>query len=401
MPRDAVAIRRHPGGPFDYGETEMSIGDSAQVQVDVPFVDLKGSGRRLGPAFSRELETLMEEGAFVNGRYVAAFEGDFASACGRAHCVGVASGLDALRLGLIAQGIEPGDEVIVPAMTFIATWEAVVQAGGTPLVVDVRDDDVNLDMDAATAAAGPRTRFAIPVHLYGQIVDLTGLNELATRHDLVILEDACQAHGAARDGRVAGGCGDAAAFSFYPSKNLGAMGDAGAFVTDDEGVAAKVRSLREHGQVRRYHSDRVGYTSRLDAIQALVLSHKLPLLEDENRARSDAASWYSEALTDVGDLQLPVVSEGSAPVWHLYPVRTGDPVALADFLARRGISTGHHYPQPPHLSEAFASLGYVRGSFPVAEAVARQTVSLPIYPGIDEMRQEAVVRAVRAFFIDG
>ena len=401
MPRDAVAIRRHPGGPFDYGETEMSIGDSAQVQVDVPFVDLKGSGRRLGPAFSRELETLMEEGAFVNGRYVAAFEGDFASACGRAHCVGVASGLDALRLGLIAQGIEPGDEVIVPAMTFIATWEAVVQAGGTPArrrCPRRRRQSRHGRGDGSRRApneirhSGPSLR---------PIVDLTGLNELATRHDLVILEDACQAHGAARDGRVAGGCGDAAAFSFYPSKNLGAMGDAGAFVTDDEGVAAKVRSLREHGQVRRYHSDRVGYTSRLDAIQALVLSHKLPLLEDENRARSDAASWYSEALTDVGDLQLPIVSEGSAPVWHLYPVRTGDPVALADFLARRGISTGHHYPQPPHLSEAFASLGHVRGSFPVAEAVARQTVSLPIYPGIDEMRQEAVVRAVRAFFIDG
>jgi dTDP-4-amino-4,6-dideoxygalactose transaminase len=380
---------------------EQPVGARRDERLGVPFVDLSGSARRLGPAFLRELEELMEAGAFVNGRYVDAFERDFATDCGRAYCVGVSSGLDALRLGLEALGIEPGDEVIVPAMTFIATFEAVVQAGGIPVAVDVRDADACLDIVATAAAVGSRTRFVMPVHLYGQMVDVSALAELAGQRGLKVVEDACQAHGASRDGLRAGACSEAAAFSFYPSKNLGAMGDAGALVTDDADVAATVRALRQHGETTRYHSDLVGYTARLDALQALVLSHKLPLLAGWNDDRREAAAYYTQALAGVGDLRLPFVPDGSTPVWHLYTVRTADPVALADFLGARGVQTGRHYPQPPHLSRAFASLGHPPGSFPIAEAIARETISLPIFPGIGEERLEAVVSAVQAFFARG
>jgi len=380
----------------------MSIEQQPEVRredrVDVPFVDLRGSGRSLGPQFMSDLEALMEAGAFVNGKVVEEFEDLFAAACGRSMCVGVASGLDALRLGLLAMGLAPGDEVIVPAMTFIATFEAVVQAGGIPVVVDVRDDDVCLDPAAVATAVGPRTRFMLPVHLYGQMVDPVALSAAARRHDLLILEDACQAHGAEREGTRAGALGAAGAFSFYPSKNLGAMGDAGALVTDDEDLAATVRALREHGQTSRYHSDLIGYTSRLDALQAVVLTHKLPHLDAWNQARRAAAALYTDALAGVGDLQLPVTVGGATHVWHLYTVRTGAPEALADFLRGRGIATGRHYPQPPHLSPAFAALGLPQGSFPVAEAIARETLSLPLFPSISRAQVETVIAVVRAYF---
>ncbi len=340
----------------------------------------------------------MNEGSFGGGKYVEAFERSFATYCGRDICVGVASGLDALRLGLLAMGLSPGDEVIVPAMTFVATFEAVVQAGGTPVVVDVRASDSCLDTDATASVVGTRTRFVLPVHLYGQMADPLALSEIAGRHGLQILEDACQAHGAERGHVRAGAVGTAAGFSFYPSKNLGAMGDAGALVTDDPGVAATMRALREHGQTSRYRSDHVGFTSRLDAIQALVLTHKLPRLDGWNASRAAAAAVYTEGLAGIGDLRLPEVAAGSTHVWHLYTIRTCDPVALAEFVGDRGIATGRHYPEPPHLSPAYASLGLPRGSFPVAEAIARETLSLPIYPGIGEAQLEAVITAVRAFF---
>jgi dTDP-4-amino-4,6-dideoxygalactose transaminase len=216
-----------------------------------------------------------------------------------------------------------------------------------------------------------------------------------------VIEDACQAHGAERDGILSGAAGRAAAFSFYPSKNLGAWGDAGALVLDDDRVAATVRALREHGQVERYRSDLVGYTSRLDTIQAIVLSHKLPLLPSWNEERRVAAGFYASALAGVGDLRLPVEAAGARHVWHLYTIRTADPEALGSFLAERGISSGRHYPQPPHLSTAFADLGLPPGSFPVAEAVARETLSLPIFPGIEEEQLDAVAVAVREFFARG
>jgi dTDP-3-amino-3,4,6-trideoxy-alpha-D-glucose transaminase len=365
---------------------------------DVPFFDPSPSFAELKSTLIAEISDLIDSGAFINGPQVGAFETAFSEYCGADHCVGVASGLDALRLGLIAAGIEPGDEVIVPANTFVATLEGVTQAGGVPVLVDVSERDYNLDPAAVEAALTDRTRFLMPVHLYGQMADMQALRSIAERAGVAIIEDACQAHGAERDGLRAGASGLAAAFSFYPAKNLGAMGDAGALVTTDPELAAIARALREHGQTRKYHHEREGFTARLDTIQAIVLLHKLPLLDRWTEERRAAAAAYSEALDGIGDLALPAVAAGSEPVWHLYVVRTQEPQRLAEFLDDRGVKTGRHYPEPAHLSPAYAGLGYAEGSFPVTERVAAGLLSLPIFPGISETQIAAVVDAVTEYF---
>ena len=365
--------------------------------VTVPFLDLGTIHAPLKEQILADVAALIDSSAFTNGPAVAEFERDFARHCGAAECVGLASGLDALRLGLLAAGIEEGDEVIVPANTFVATLEAVTQAGGVPVPVDVSEEDYNLDPDSVAEAIGTWTRFILPVHLYGQLADMASLRAIAAVHGLGIVEDACQAHGARRDG-FAPGAGTTAAFSFYPGKNLGAMGDAGALVTEDPGLAETVRALREHGQREKYHHELEGYTARLDTIQALVLRHKLRLLDGWNEERRQVAALYGEGLAGVGDLILPPVPPGSEPVWHLYVIRTADPLALAAFLRDRGIATGRHYPEPPHLSRAYAWLGYERGAFPVTEELAPTLLSLPIYPGMSELQAETVVEGVRAFF---
>ena len=307
---------------------------AAIESTGVPFLDLRPSHEPVAAEILADVAALIESNAYINGPAVGEFESEFARFCGSPYAIGLASGLDALRLALLAAGLEPGDEVIVPAQTFVATLEAVTQAGGVPVVVDVRDDDYTLDVGAVEAAIGERTRAILPVHLYGQMADMRRLAELATRHQLFVLEDACQAHGATRDGLRAGTVGAAGAFSFYPGKNLGAMGDAGALVTNDDVLDARVRALREHGQTRKYEHEWEGYTARLDTIQAAVLLRKLPLLAQWNDSRRAAARLYSELLDGVGDLVLPAVAPASEPVWHLYVVRTADPAALADDLAR-------------------------------------------------------------------
>jgi dTDP-3-amino-3,4,6-trideoxy-alpha-D-glucose transaminase len=363
----------------------------------VPFFDGTPMMEGLKAALLAEISDLIDSGRFANGPQVTKFEAAFAAYTGTKQCVGTASGLDALRLALIAAGLEPGEEVIVPAQTFIATLEAVTQAGGVPVVAEISESDYNIDPEAVDPALTPRTRFVMPVHLYGQMADLQELQRLALWRGFELVEDACQAHGAQRDG-LRPGCTRAAAFSFYPAKNLGAMGDAGALVTNDATLAVRIRALREHGQTRKYHHAHEGYTARLDTLQAIVLLEKLPLLDYWNDDRTEAARFYSAALTEVGDLRLPPVPEGSDPVWHLYVVRTAKPQELADFLRVRGIDTGRHYPEPPHLAPAFAHLGYRPGAFPVAEALAREALSLPMFPGITELQLSAVVEAVSAFF---
>jgi len=372
--------------------------DVAQTGVAVPFLDLAPSHAPLKQQLLGEIGGLFDTGAFTNGPQVAAFEEAFAAYCGVEQCVGVASGLDALRLALLAGGLEPGDEVVVPAATFVATLEAVTQAGGVPVVADVSETDYCLDAAAAAAAIGDRTRVLMPVHLYGQLADMTALQGLSRRRGLDLVEDACQAHGAERDGVRAGAGGSAAAFSFYPGKNLGAAGDAGALVTNDAELAAAVRSLREHGQTAKYVHAREGWTARLDSIQALVLRRKLDHLDGWNEQRRSIARTYSEELGGVGDLAHPATPDGSDPVWHLYVIRTAAPEALADFLRERRIGTGRHYPEPVHLTEAYARLGYRSGEFPVAEALARECLSLPIFPGMSEAQVQAVVDGVRGFF---
>jgi len=368
-----------------------------RVDVGVPFVDLAPIHASLRPRLVRDLERLIDDGAFTNGPEVALFEREFATFCGAAFCVGVSSGLDALRLALLAAGIEPGDEVILPSMTFAATAEAVLQAGGTPVFVDSSEDDWNIDCDAAASVVAARTRFLLPVHLYGQLADLARLGELAAQRDLTIVEDACQAHGARRGGLGAGAVGRASAFSFYPGKNLGAMGDAGALVTDDAAVAAGARSLREHGQCERYLHERVGYTARLDTIQALVLSHKLRLLRGWNRQRRVLARRYLAGLSGLDGVQLPPVPSGSEPVWHLFVIRVAGPDELAVFLTGRGIASGRHYPLPLHLAPAYRGYGPPAGSLPVAEAIARECISLPLFPGMTGTQVDQVIDAVREF----
>lgn len=376
----------------------MVVRQTPQASLGVPFLDLPLTQRPLNELLLAELGRVFDSCAFTNGPAVEDFEAAFAGYCGVEHCVGVASGLDALRLGLLATGLRPDDEVVVPATTFVATLEAVTQARGIPVVVDISEDDYCLDVPAAQAAIGPHTRALLPVHLYGQMADMQSLRRTATAAGVAILEDACQAHGATRDGIRAGTVGAVSAFSFYPGKNLGAAGDAGAAVTSDEAVASQLRALREHGQTAKYVHAYEGWTARLDAIQALVLSHKLPLLDGWNAQRRWAAGFYSDRLDGVGDLRRPPVAAGSEPVWHLYVVRTAEPADLAGFLAARGIGTGRHYPEPVHLTEAYAWLGHRRGDFPVAEALARECLSLPLFPGISEQQLTAVADAVRTFF---
>jgi dTDP-4-amino-4,6-dideoxygalactose transaminase len=363
----------------------------------VPFVDLRPANGGVKDRIRKRISETIDRGDFIDGLAVAEFETRFAGYCGLRHCVGVSSGLDALRLALAATGLEPGAGVIVPAHTFAATFEAVIQAGGTPVVVDIDEADLNLDLAATERAAAGATH-VVPVHLYGQMADMTALVRIAGEHGLQIVEDACQAHGARRDEVGPGQVSRAAAFSFYPAKNLGAMGDAGALVTDDGGLAAHVRALRVHGETRKYHHDFVGWTARLDTIQAIVLDEKLPLLDDWNRQRREAARHYLDRLADLDGLRLPTVPEGSDPVWHLFVVRVAEPEALAAFLSDRGIETGRHYPEPPHLTPAYRSLGHGEGDFPVAEALAREGLSLPIYPGIAEAQLDWVGRSLHDYF---
>jgi dTDP-3-amino-3,4,6-trideoxy-alpha-D-glucose transaminase len=372
-----------------------------EAQRGVPFVELSAMHEPLAGALLSDLAALVESGQFTNGPAVAEFEHAFAAYCGAPHCVGTASGLDALRLALVARGIEAGDEVIVPANTFIATFEAVTQAGGIPVPVDATRTDYNLDVEAAGAAVSARTRFLIPVHLYGQLADMSAVLALAREKDLIVIEDACQAHGAVRDGHRAGASSFAGCFSFYPAKNLGAFGDAGALVTADAELAETVRALREHGQVGKYKHEHIGWTSRLDTLQAIVLLHKLPLLDEWNAERQRQAAFYTEALAGVGDLVLPPVAPGSTPVWHVYVIATELRDALAAWLRERGIGTGIHYPEPPHLSRAYRHLGYESGSFPVAERLAERALSLPVYPGLRQDQLERVVAAIDDFFRDG
>ena len=371
---------------------------TSATRTVVPFLDLRPSHEPIREALLSEIDRLIDSDAFTNGVQVGTFEEAFAARCGTARCVGMASGLDALRLGLMAAGIRPGDEVIVPAMTFIATAEAVTQAGGVPVFVDISESDYGIDAAAAEAAITDSTAFILPVHLYGQLADMRALVEVAQRHELAILDDACQAHDAERDGLRAGTVGVAAAFSFYPGKNLGAMGDAGALVTNDHELADTAVALREHGQREKYLHELEGYTARLDTIQALVLLLKLPFLDGWNVSRSHAAAFYFEALEGLGDLRLPPVPPGSSPVWHRYVIRTRDPQGLASFLRDRGIDTARNYPQPLHLVPAYSGLRSARDQFPVAERLAAEALSLPLYPGLDENQLEQVAVAIAAYF---
>jgi dTDP-4-amino-4,6-dideoxygalactose transaminase len=362
--------------------------------TQVPFLDLQRIHREIRGPLEAAFHRVLDSGWFIMGPEVEAFEAEFAQYCGVQHCVGVGNGLDALHLLMRAYGIGPGDEVLVPANTFIATWLAVSQCGAIPVPVEPSPDTYNIDPDALSAAITPRTRAIIPVHLYGQPADMDPINALARRHGLVVIEDAAQAQGAAYKGKRAGSLGNAAATSFYPGKNLGALGDGGAVLTNDASIADKVRLLRNYGSRVKYEHQDTGYNTRLDEMQAAFLRVKLGLLDDWNAQRCTLAGIYNGQLRGAG-LGLPWVPVWADPVWHLYVVRSSKRDALRAHLEKHGISTVIHYPIPPHRQACYTE--YSGHSLPLAETLANEVLSLPMSPFLTEQEAAQVVEAVRTF----
>ncbi len=364
--------------------------------MNVPFIDLQMQHRALRDELNQAIQLVMERGDFALGKDVVLFEEEFAAFCGTRYAVGVGSGLAALELGLRAFGIGPGDEVIVPAHTFIATAAAVTFAGARPVLVDVVSATYNIDVAQIEAAITPRTRAIIPVHLYGLPAEMDAILQVADKHDLVVIEDACQAHGAHYKGRRVGSLGHAAAFSFYPTKNLGGCGDAGMLVTNDAQVAEQVRAMRNCGQTAKYVHELPPFNQRLDTLQAAILRVKLRYLEEWNAARRRNAALYTQLLAGSG-VVTPVEAPDSSHVYHLYVVRTSQRDALQAQLRERGIGTAIHYPIPIHLQPFYAGNGFRRGQFPATERVCEEILSLPMFP---EMTAEQV-RYVAIQMIEG
>lgn len=362
--------------------------------MEVPLVDLSAQHRAVEAAVRAGFEEVLQATSFIKGPAVAAFEREYAQWLGVSHCVGVGNGTDALELALRAVGVVEGDEVIVPANTFIATAEAVVRAGARPVLADVDDAYLLLDAEAVRSAVGPRATAVMPVHLYGQVAPMEQIGRVAAAAGLRVVEDAAQAQGARRFGASAGSFGDAAGTSFYPGKNLGAYGDGGAVLTNDADVAARVRMIADHGSVVRYRHEVIGCNSRLDSLQAVVLSAKLAHLAAWNAERRAAAERYASMLDTVHDVRVPGTLEGNEHVWHLYVVRVPDRDGVLQRLHEQGIGAAIHYPVPVHLQPAFRHLGHVAGDFPVAEAAAGELLSIPLFPGITAAQQERVVEAL-------
>lgn len=349
----------------------------------VPFLDLHAPYLELREELDAAYHRVMESGWYILGKEVEAFEAEFATYCGAKHCIGVGNGLDALHLILRAYDIGPGDEVIVPSNTYIATWLAVTYAGATPVPVEPDEQTCNLNPALIEAAITPRTRAILAVHLYGNPADMDPIMAIASRHGIKVIEDAAQAHGALYRGQRAGVLGDAAGFSFYPGKNLGAQGDGGAVTTNDPHLAERVRTLRNYGSRVKYVNDIKGVNSRLDELQAAFLRVKLSRLDEWNQRRESIAARFSRELSDSG-LILPVTTVDTTSAWHLYVVRSGGRDQLQQYLQGHGIGTLIHYPIPPSRQEAYAELGYGTGAFPIAEQIAREVLSLPIGPHLGE-----------------
>ncbi len=360
--------------------------------TSIPLVDLSAQHAAVAAEVAEGWQEVLAQTAFIGGPQVAAFEREYAEFIGVPHCTAMANGTDAIEITLRALGVGPGHECILPANTFIATAEAVCRAGARPVLVDCADDDTYLiDTEAVEAAVTPRTTAIIPVHLYGQAAPVERLRPLASRTGAWLVEDAAQSQGARRNGTSAGALGDAAATSFYPGKNLGAYGDAGAALTGSADVAGRMRMIRDHGSPRKYHHEVVGVNSRLDTLQAVVLSAKLRRLAAWNAARRSAAARYDELLSDCDDVIRPRTLDGNEHIWHLYTVRVPNRDRVLKALHAADIGAGIHYPVPIHLTTAFAGLGYAEGAFPVAERTARDLLSLPLFAEITAEQQERVV----------
>lgn len=389
----------------------------------VPFLDLNSQHREMEQEFVSAFREILHSGKFISGPSVEEFERAFASFCGTRFAVGVGSGTDALRFALMAAGVKAGGLVITVPNTFIATTEAITQAGATPVFVDVDPQTSNISVpllreylekncfrdditgETIHTSSGKPLRAIIPVHLYGQTADMDSVNQIANEFGLTVIEDACQAHGAqyysnSRGGKwiKAGALAKAAAFSFYPGKNLGAFGEGGAVTTDDPEIASTVRMLRDHGQAKKYFHEMEGYNGRLDSIQASVLSVKLKRLEEWNQKRQAVASRYNRMLSEISSLIVPFEPSWARSVYHLYVIRTPQRDMLQGFLSEKGIDTGLHYPVPLHQQKAYRSLGYRSGSFPVSEQLSKEILSLPMFPSLSSVQQERVIETIAEFY---
>jgi dTDP-4-amino-4,6-dideoxygalactose transaminase len=361
--------------------------------MEVPFLDLRAAYLELKTEIDDAVHRVLDSGHYILGPEVEAFEAEFADYCGARHAIGLANGLDALHLALRAMDVGPGDEVIVPSHTYIATWLAVTQCGATPVPVEPDPRTFNLDPGRVAAAITAKTRVLLPVHLYGQPADLDPLIAVARQHGLRILEDAAQAHGARYNDRRIGAHGDAVAWSFYPGKNLGALGDGGAVTTDDDDVARSLRSLRNYGSNVKYFNDLHGYNSRLDPLQAAVLRVKLRHLDAWNLRRHTIAGHYLDALAPFRSI-LPEVPSWASPAWHLFVIRHPRRDELQRRLTVAGVGTLIHYPVPPHAQKAYASSGWSAGSFPLASALANEVLSLPMGPHLSPAGAGRVIEAL-------
>jgi len=368
---------------------------SFKMQIKVPFLDLWSQHLPLMSEFNQAIQEVIESSAFAGGRFVTAFEQDFAAYCNTAYAIGVGSGTEALWLSLLASGVGSGDEVITVPSTFMATAEAITYCGARPVFVDVDERTYTLDPNALKGALTARTKAIIPVHLFGQAADMDPILEFGRNHGLHVIEDACQAHGATYKGKRVGTFGDTACFSFYPGKNLGAFGEAGAIVTNNPELNEKISVLRDHGQERKYFHSVVGWNCRMDGIQAAVLRIKLRQLEAANQRRRNHAAAYDAGLRELEGVITPTEASYARHVYHIYAIRVSNRDETIRCLADQGISTGIHYPVPVHLQEAYRNLGYERGQFPVAEHCATEFLSLPMYPELTRSQVEQVIEGVK------
>lgn len=363
--------------------------------MKVPFLDLMAHHAPLRAEIDSAIREVIDSAAFAGGPFVERFEEEFATFCGATYAVGVGNGTDALWFALLALGIGPGDEVITVPMTFMATAEAISYCGAKPVFVDIEEETYTMDPALLERAITPRTKAVVPVHLFGQTADMDPILEIAQRHNLHVIEDACQAHGAEYRGKKAGSLGSAGCFSFYPGKNLGAFGEAGGIVTSDEALKKKVHVLRDHGQGKKYHHSMIGWNGRMDGIQGAVLRVKLKRLTDANNARRAHACLYSELLSSFKQVTIPKETKDRMHVYHIYAVRVRNRDQVLQRLSDRGIGCGIHYPIPVHLQTAYKFLGHKVGDFPVSEICGREFLSLPMFPELTQIQVEKVVNELR------
>jgi dTDP-4-amino-4,6-dideoxygalactose transaminase len=366
--------------------------------MQIPFLDLKIQYKQIEQEVMPMITGAMANAAFIGGEQVIGFEREFAEFCNSSYCVGVNSGTDALRFALMATGVGSGDEVITVPNTFIATTEAISQVGAKPVFVDIYSDTCNMDVSKIENTISESTKAIIPVHLYGQAADMDPILEIAKSNNIAVIEDACQAHGANYKNSKAGSMGAVGCFSFYPGKNLGAFGEGGAIVTQDEAIAQKIRMIRDHGQQKKYFHDLEGYNGRLDAIQAGVLRIKLKRLGGWNKSRRENAAYYNELLSEISSITLLTEAEFADSVYHLYVILVDDRDGLQKYLDTKGIATGLHYPLPLHLQKAYDSLGHNKGDFPITENIADRLLSLPMFPELTREQIEYVVDSIKGFF---